>query len=72
MNNSLFNTFNQNQMPMPQNRLTNMINSFNQFRTAFSGNPEQRVKSMLQNGQMSQQQFEQFAQMANQLRPLIK
>ena len=72
MNNSLFNTFNQNQMPMPQNRLTNMINSFNQFRTAFSGNPEQRVKSMLQNGQMSQQQFEQLAQMANQLRPLIK
>lgn len=72
MNNSLFNTFNQNQMPMPQNQLTNMINSFNQFRTAFSGNPEQRVKSMLQNGQMSQQQFEQLAQMANQLRPLIK
>jgi len=71
MNNSLFNTFNQGQ-PMPQNQFMNMINSFNQFRSTFSGNPEQQVKSMIQNGQMSQQQFEEIAQLANQLRPLIK
>lgn len=71
MNNSLFNTFNQGQ-PMPQNQFANMINSFNQFRSTFSGNPEQQVKSMIQNGQISQQQFEEIAQLANQLRPLIK
>lgn len=71
MNNSLFNTFNQGQ-PMPQNQFANIINSFNQFRSTFSGNPEQQVKSMIQNGQMSQQQFEEIAQLANQLRPLIK
>lgn len=71
MNNSLFNTFNQGQ-PMSQNQFANIINSFNQFRSTFSGNPEQQVKSMIQNGQMSQQQFEEIAQLANQLRPLIK
>jgi len=36
------------------------------------GNPEAQVKQMLQNGQMSQAQFEQLAQTANQLRKLIK
>jgi len=68
MNNSLFNDFNQN----PMGQMGNFINQFNQFRQTFTGNPEARVKQMLQNGQMSQAQFEQLAQAANQLRQLIK
>ena len=68
MNNSLFNDFNQN----PMSQMGNFINQFNQFRSTFSGNPEAQVKQMLQNGQMSQAQFEQLAQTANQLRKLIK
>lgn len=68
MNNSLFNDFNQN----PMNQMGNFINQFNQFRQTFMGNPEAQVKQMLQNGQMSQAQFEQLAQTANQLRQLIK
>ena len=68
MNNSLFNEFNQT----PMNNMTSMISQFNQFRSMFAGNPETQVKQMLQNGRMSQEQFNQLAQMANQLRPLIK
>ena len=68
MNNSLFNDFNQN----PMSQMGNFINQFNQFRQTFMGNPEAQVKQLLQSGQMSQAQFEQLAQTANQLQHLIK
>lgn len=66
--NSLFKDFN----PTPTSDLTNFLNRFNQFSSQFSGNPETRVKQLLQSGQMSQEQFNQFAQTANMLRKLIK
>lgn len=69
MNNSLFNDFNQSN---PIGQFGNFINQFNSFRSTFSGNPEAQVKQMLQNGRMSQDQFNQYAQMANQLRQLLK
>lgn len=65
--NSLFNDFNQ-----PTNNMVNLLSQFNQFRSTFSGNPEQQVKQLLQSGRMSQEQFNQFAQTANQLRQLLK
>lgn len=68
MNNSLFNDFN----PNPMNQMGNFINQFNQFRQTFMGNPEAQVKQLLQSGRMSQAQFEQLAQTANQLQHLIK
>ena len=64
---SLFNDFNQ-----PTNNMANLLSQFNQFRSTFSGNPEQQVKQLLQSGRMSQEQFNQLAQTANQLRQLIK
>ena len=64
---SLFNDFNQ-----PTNNMANLLSQFNQFRSTFSGNPEQQVKKLLQSGRMSQEQFNQFAQTANQLRQLLK
>ena len=64
---SLFNDFNQ-----PTNNMANLLSQFNQFRSTFSGNPEQQVKQLLQSGRMSQEQFNQFAQTANQLRQLFK
>ena len=64
---SLFNDFNQ-----PTNNMANLLSQFNQFRSTFSGNPEQQVKQLLQSGRMSQEQFNQFAQTANMLRKLIK
>jgi len=68
MNNSLFNDFN----PNPMSQMGNFINQFNQYRQTFMGDPEARVKQLLQSGQMSQAQFEQLAQTATQLRQLIK
>lgn len=68
--NSLFNFF---QPQIQQNNSTNnLLTQFNQFRTFFNGNPEQQVKQLLSSGKMSQEQFNQLAQTANQLRPLIK
>ena len=66
--NSLFNEFQPNRM----NRMGNFLNQFNQFRSTFNGNPEQQVKQLINSGRMSQQQFNQLAQTANQLRQLIK
>ena len=67
---SLFNEFQQSNAPNGQ--MNNFINQFNQFRSMFSGNPEQQVKQLLSSGKMSQEQFNQFAQTANQLRKLFK
>ena len=66
--NSLFNEFHQNKM----NQMGNFLNQFNQFRSTFSGNPEQQVRQLINSGRMSQQQFNQLAQTANQLRQLSK
>lgn len=65
---SLFNDFNSGQ----PNNIANLLSQFNQFCSTFSGNPEQQVKQLLQSGRMSQEQFNQLAQTANQLRQLLK
>jgi len=67
---SLFDEF--NQKPSPFGNINNFLNRFNQFSSTFVGNPETQVKQLLQSGRMSQEQFNQFAQAANQLRKLIK
>ena len=66
MGNSIFDQLNQSQGN------NNFLTQFNQFRSNFTGNPEQQVKELINSGRMSQDQFNQFAQMANQLRQLIK
>ena len=47
----------------------NFMNQFNQFRQTMGGqqNPQQMVQQLLDSGRMSQQQFNQLSQMANQL-----
>lgn len=65
---SLYNDFNQG----PMGNMANMLAQFNQFRSTFSGNPEQQVKQLIQSGRMSQEQFNQLAQTANLLRQFIK
>lgn len=64
---------------MPQNNpfgafggMTNFMNQLNQFRNGIQGNPQQMVQNMLQNGQMSQDQFTQLSNMANQIMPFIR
>lgn len=64
MANPLFQQFG---MPAPQQPGNDLINRFNQFRSMFRGNPSQIVQNLLQSGQMTQQQFQQYSQMADQL-----
>ncbi len=67
---SLFNEF--QQQPTQTGQMNNFISQFNQFRSIFMGDPEQQVKQLINSGRMSQEQFNQLAQTANQLRQLIK
>jgi len=44
----------------------NIMDQFEQFRKNFKGNPQQIVQQLLASGQMSQAQFNQLKQMADQ------
>lgn len=66
MGNPLFNQFN-NQ----NNGIFDIVNQIQDFQRMFKGDPKQEVEKLLSTGQMSQQQFNQFAQIANQLKPFL-
>ncbi len=70
LNSQLFNMFG-NKQQQANNGLLNIVNQFNQFKQNFSGDPRQRVQQLLDSGQMSQQQFNQLSQAANQLRQML-
>lgn len=53
-------------MTPPQNSANNFMQQFNQFKSMFQGNPSQIVQQLLQSGQMTQEQFQQYSQLANQ------
>lgn len=64
--------FNNNNMQ--QNQLNNpmqMVNEFMQFVKGFKGNPQQEVMNMLNNGQMTQEQFNQLSQQAKQIQNMF-
>ena len=50
-----------------QTAFTNKVNSFGQQCQSQGINPEERVRQLVNSGQMSQEQFNQFAQIANML-----
>lgn len=56
----------------PFGGMMNFMNQFNQFRQGIQGNPQQIVQNMLQNGQMSQEQFNQLSGMAQQIMPFMR
>lgn len=53
------------------NNFQNFLNSFNQFYKTFNGNPEQQVQQLLNSGKVSQAQYNQAVQQANQLFQMI-
>ena len=61
-------------VPQGQNNSFNpqMIQQFNQFRKTFNGNPQQAVMNLMRQGMMSNAQFQQLAQMANQFQNFMK
>lgn len=72
MGNSILN--NQfNVTPSPANRFNpQMVQQFNQFRRNFNGNPQQMVMNLMQQGLMSNEQFQQLSQMANQFQNFMR
>ena len=53
---------------MPQNGL---LQRFQQFQQMFRGDPRQQVQQLLNSGKVSQAQYNQAVQMANQLRGML-
>ena len=67
MPNPLFDQMGGNQTPGPMGQMQQMMNAFQQFKANFKGDPQQEVQRLLNSGQMSQQQYNQLTQMAQQM-----
>ena len=55
----------------PQNGMSQMIKQFQEFKKTITGNPQDLVMQMLNNGQISQQQLNEAQAMANQLKDIL-
>jgi hypothetical protein len=62
MANALFNQFGRQNNPLEQ-----LAQQARDFRKQFSGNPRQEVERLLQTGAMSQQDFNRYSQIAQQV-----
>ena len=62
MSNSLFDQFGRQNNPLEQ-----LAQQARDFRRQLSGNPRQEVERLLQTGAMSQSQFNQYSQIAQQV-----
>lgn len=63
--NPLYSEMQSNQNP------TNLIQKFQQFRQQFQGDPKQQIQQMLNSGRISQQQYNNAVQMANQFKRFL-
>ena len=68
MPNALFNALG-GQTP---NNITNIIQQVKQFQQTFKGDPKAEVERLVRTGQMSQDDFNRYAQTANQLMQMFK
>jgi len=69
MANSIFDTLGGNNA-LPMN-MQGFIEKFNQFKSTFTGNPQQQVQQLLNSGKMSQEQFNRLAQQATQIQKML-
>ena len=63
----LYNAFGNN----PMGNMNGLLQRFNQFKKTFSGNPQQQVQQLLNSGRMTQDQFNQLKQMADQMQKMM-
>lgn len=66
MANNLYNQFGHKNTPFEQ-----LAQQAREFRKQFSGNPRQEVERLLASGQMSQAQFNQYSQIAQQVAQML-
>lgn len=64
--NSLFNTLG------GFGNMATFLQQFNKFKQAYQGDPKAQVESMLNSGQITQEQFNQIANMATQIQKSLK
>lgn len=60
------------QQMMPQMPQNNVIQRFMQFRQQFRGDPREQVQQLLNSGRITQTQYDQAVQTANQLRSMLR
>jgi len=51
--------------------MQNMMQQFQQFKSSFTGDPQQQVMQLLNSGKMSQEQFNQLQMMAKQFQGML-
>ena len=67
MSNALYNQFGRQNNPLEQ-----LAQQARELQKQFKGNPRQEVERLLQTGQMSQSQFNQYSQIVQQMAPFMK
>ena len=60
------------QMMQLNGPMTELMQQFNQFRQMFQGDPRQQVQQMLKSGKVTQEQYNQAVQMAQQVQRFLK
>ena len=58
-------------MPNGMPGMGNIIQRFQQFRQTFQGDPRQQIQQLMNSGKVSQQQYDQAYQIAQQLQKLM-
>lgn len=59
-------------MPGPMGNALQLLQQFQQFRSAFQGDPKKQVEELRKSGKMSDEQYHQLEAMAKQIMPFIK
>ena len=55
----------------PFGNVANLIQSLNQFRQNFNGNPQQQIQQLLNSGRISQEQYNDAFQKAQQIQRML-
>ena len=58
--------------PLYNSNMQNIMKRFEQFKSMFSGNPQQQVQQMLNSGRITQSQYNDAVQKANELYKMMK
>lgn len=69
--NPLFNILGGGRSSLPGN-IGNLLSQFQQFKNSFRGDPKQQIQQMLDSGKITQAQYNQAVQMANELQKYIQ
>lgn len=72
MANPLFKALGGNRPQVNDGGFSQMMQSLNQFKNNFQGNPADKVQELLNSGKMTQQQYNQLSQMARQIASFMK